>query len=200
MAAFINYSSGILKPNFVSVIKLKHMKNLKLLTLLLISVQLFGQQNKPGEIKANEGSGLYISGGSHLGFWSLIGQQKIPYNFQIDKSFSEDFTMGIGYTHDEYIQNPTSWTGAFENTTRDNLHLRFYHFLSQKKENFRSFVGGAVGFSIWQSEGMNSKVQKYPSAQFIYGFRIKISEHFFNQTEFAIGPPCAFKTSIGINF
>lgn len=176
------------------------MKNLKFVPFLLISLNLFSQETKPGEIKANEGLGFSISGGSHVGFWSLLGQQQIPYNIQIDKSMNEDFTIGIGYTHDVYEKNPISWAGGYENTTRQNIHFRFYNFLPQKKQNFRSFIGGSAGISLWESDRQGSKSQTYPTAQFIYGFRIKIFENLFNQTEFAIGPPCALKTSFGFNF
>jgi hypothetical protein len=173
------------------------MKFLKLLFFFLISTQIVCQEKFNTKYENN---GLFISGGVHLGFWAISGQEKIPYNFQIDKSFGDDYCVGIGYTHDEYIKNPTSWRGGFENCSRDNLNIRFYSFFNQKKENFRSFIGGAVGISYWNSEYQNSKNNYYPTAQLIYGFRIKISNMIFNQTEFALGPPSAFKTSIGINF
>ncbi len=176
------------------------MKNLKFIPFLLASIQLFSQQTKTGEIKANDGLGFSISGGSHVGFWSLLGQHQIPYNIQIDKSINENFVIGLGYTNDDYEKNPLSWAGGYENTIRQNINFRFYNFLPQKRQYFRSFIGGSAGVSLWESNRLNSKPQTFPSAQFIYGFRIKIFENFFNQTEFAIGPPCALKTSFGFNF
>ena len=94
------------------------------------------------QVKENETTTkLFVSGGSHLGLWSLLGLEDIPYNVQIDYLISEKTALGIAYGYDNYKQQ------VFSCSIRENIRLRFYQYSDDPQKKFSIYAGASVGLS-----------------------------------------------------
>lgn len=178
------------------------MKKLILACLLFVLTgkDIHAQGSK---LKKDESRGLYISGGSHAGLWLLLmGSNELPYTITIDKSIGADNTIGIGYSHDTYSKNPI-YANKWIPTVRENIRFRYCHYFENMNERFAPYYGITAGIARWNIDERYSKETKasyFPTAQFIAGYKVNITNYFFNQTDVAIGPPYAVSTSFGIKF
>lgn len=154
---------------------------------------------------------LFISGGFHVSVWSTalnqqITPQQIPYNVHIDKLFKDKYVLGLGYTYDLYPSNPFVLSSYSGETHRHNVRVRYYKYLMPQERTVSLYIGMAVGISYWASNntttpGYIETFENYlPSAQFIFGIKLKFSETFFWQNELGGGSPYAFQSSLGIKF
>lgn len=178
------------------------MKKILVLFTILISMNVRGQDYD-----------LYISVGSHFGLWNALTYpdtpknnssqnfafDMIPYNIHVDKLLPKRNVVGFGYTSDRYPNAPLSGNG--KSWTRQNIRVRYYRYHGDPDKNFTTYIGCSVGASFW-SEKIGSSLffdnQWWPTAQFLFGVKVKISEALFWQTEVGAGPPYALQTSIGI--
>lgn len=175
------------------------------------------QSGRHSSARENE-YGLYISGGVHLGLWNLVFNwdeqspvklnfNQIPFNIQVDKLFKGKYVLGIAFSSDEYHGNPLSFYGSVSSLPagRQNIRIRYFKYLSDPEKIFASYIGLSAGVSVWKIHAVNyyspGNVNRlWPTAQFLFGFKIKLTETFFSQTEFGVGPPSFCQTSVGIKF
>lgn len=179
------------------------MKKTLLICLSLFTLKFFSQEETRTPEK-NQDYDLYISAGLHVGLWNLTGNTNLPlentpYNFHIDKVFSHKYAIGIGYSHDKFEHSPIEFFNASAGILRQNIRIRYYNYLTDYDKTFSIYMGLSAGCSIWTSQ-YSSKNTYWPSAQFLFGMKVKLSDTFFWQTEFAVGPPYACQTSFGIKF
>jgi hypothetical protein len=193
-----------------------------IITGLLLTYVFACLGQSPNYKEKNKGEyGLYVSAGIHLGFWNPAMEwahkqkayykedqneilNRIPWNIHIDKQLGKRWVIGLGYSYDKYAANPLTKETSDIPATRQNIRVRFYKFLKDPEKRVCSYIGATVGTSFWTiNAGGKTYVDPisrewWPTAQFLIGFKTKISETLFWQTEFAVGPPYACQTSLGI--
>ena len=208
-------------PSLILISDYLVMKTLLTFLLFGISLSFFAQDDGP-DLKKEKDLDLYVSMGAHLGFWYLLmdeahtghpyknesaaGSTQIPWNIHIDKVFDERYALGLGYSYDKMAGNPLTTSTSNIPAIRQNLRIRFYRFHRDPEKRFSYYTGASVGISKW--EIINGtfyfdeeiKQDLWPSAQFLFGTKVKLNDALFWETEFAIGPPYACQTSIGIKF
>lgn len=179
------------------------MQKILLICLSLLALKISSQEEmRPSE--KNQDYDLFISGGLHVGLWNLTGNTNLPientpYNFHIDKVFRYKYALGIGYSHDKFEHSPLDFFNASAGILRQNIRIRYYKYITDYDKTFSIYMGLSAGFSIWTKQ-YSSENAYWPSAQFLFGMKVKLNDAFFWQTEFAFGPPYACQTSLGINF
>lgn len=174
--------------------------------------------------QGTEGSNLYVAVGIHAGILGAINDyQSVPYQIHVDKLLPKRNVIGLGYSYDKYKNtNSFFWgTGGGSENNRHNLRLRYYRYFRNEDLRVSSYYGCSIGISIWEqpsalipkygydSSGVYQQMGYYerptsydylPSAQFIIGFKVKITEAIFWQTEVSFGSPYLAQTSLGIKF
>jgi hypothetical protein len=178
------------------------MKTVLLIGLVLTALKA-GAQEKENK---NEDYNLFISAGFHVGVWAIPLQQKIslqqiPYNVHIDKLIKNKYVLGLGYSYDRYPNSPIGYTAHSKNVSRQNLRIRFYKFLMDQEQTLSLYIGTSVGVSYWDFKATHEGYNRYwPTAQFIFGVKVKLTDTFFWQTELGGGPPYIAQTALGIKF
>lgn len=183
------------------------MKKIVLLGMALLVMRSPAQQRS----SSHEGGdyNLLVSGGLHLGLWTLIlnktimAAEDLPFNIQVDKVFRNNFALGLGYSYDRYQGSPIAMRSKGSKSEKQNLCVRLYKFIGNPESRFITYIGTALGVSYWTAGGNGAPegMQQYwPTAQFLFGMKLKLSESTFWQTEFGAGPPYFCQTSLGIKF
>jgi|GEM_PF-2593823 len=182
------------------------MKKIILFCFVLAAVKAVAQ-DKALQTKKEEDYDLFITGGVHVGVWALALQQvitskEVPYNVHIDKLLKEKYMIGVGYTYDSYSYSPSGSTGPDQKTKRQNFRLRFCKFLSNQEKKFSTYLGVSAGVSYWdlRNKYYSGYNEYWPTAQFLFGMKVKFTDTFFWIMELGAGPPYALQTSVGIKF
>jgi len=144
----------------------------------------------------------FISAGTHLGLWSLLGAREMPFGIDADYTVfpDDEVTIGLGYTFDNYKQSPLS----SENTVRENIRVRALQYELSRSKDYMIYYGGSFGVSFWRKNSFlhdgTSRVDigTY-SAQAILGCRWIPDDFLFITGELALGPPYAIRVGVGIN-
>lgn len=143
---------------------------------------------------------LSLSAGSHLNFYQWQGVYGVPFNFQADLLFSERNSIGIGYVYDSYKGDNTFFSTTIRaGNIRHNLNIRYHHYFGDPQRIFCTYLGGSAGLSIWEPLHDHDFTLR-PTAQFVFGMRLKIYKGLFWIHEFGAGPPFLYQSSIGIRF
>lgn len=180
------------------------MKKILLICFSLLTFPIFSQEeNRASDF--NPDYDLFISGGVHVGLWNLTGNtnlpvENIPYNIHIDKVFKHKYVLGIGYSHDRFERSPIEFYNASIGILRQNIRIRYYKFMTDYNKTFSIYMGLSAGCSIWTKQYSSSANTYWPTAQFLFGMKVKLTDTFFWQTELGAGPPYALQTSLGIKF
>lgn len=154
--------------------------------------------------KKDQNYDLFVSGGVHLAVWHLItntsiSNKSIPYNIHIDKVFMHKHAFGVGYSEDKFKYDPTKIFGSYPEAVRQNFRIRYYKYMMDYEKPVSIYMGLSTGFSIWTSDYSRQNTY-WPTAQFLFGVKIKFNDTFFLQTELGAGAPYALQTSLGLKF
>lgn len=143
---------------------------------------------------------LSLSAGSHLDFYQWQGVYGAPFNLQADLLFSGKNSVGLGYTYDAYKGGNTFFSARIRaGNTRHNLSIRYLHYLNEPQKIFSTYLGCSAGVSIWEPLYDSNFILR-PTAQFIFGMRLKIYRGLFWMHEFGVGPTYIYQSSLGIRF
>src|SRR5687768_24435 len=102
------------------------MKKLLLLFILSCKGSFLTAQEPARQENTNR---IYFSAGSHLNFWAHVGLRNIPYNGTADVLFKSRFTLGLGYSYEEYKEFPffILWEPRWGDK-RHNVRLRYCYY------------------------------------------------------------------------
>lgn len=155
-------------------------------------------QNTEQVQQGPSGTPVFISAGTHLGFWQYKGVYGIPFNIQGDVLFSKKLSLGLGYVYDEYMGQVNFLNSRIRpGNIRQNVNIRFLNYFRNPDKIFSFYIGCSLGISMWN---LHPGTEFYPSTQFLFGLRLKIFKDFFWLNEFGVGPPFLFQSSVGVKF
>ncbi len=143
---------------------------------------------------------FYVSGGTHLNFWSHVGVNRMPLNITGDVLFSSRLAFGIAYSREEYKEFPyffyyePNWGDI-----RDNVRVRFTYYFNDPDKVFSHYFGGAAGVSLWSSVNPLNARTIMPTVQLLYGMKFQFTKWTFFCLEFGAGPPYIMRAALGVS-
>lgn len=144
-------------------------------------------------------SRLTVSGGAHSNFYQWQGVNHVPINIQTELLFAGKYALGLGYNYDSYKGSDYFFSTKIRpGYARHNISVRFKKYLDDPDKIFVVYTGCSLGISFWQMHEKDQSV--FPTAQFLFGMKLKIYKGTFWINEFGIGPPYGYQSSIGIQF
>jgi hypothetical protein len=171
---------------------------MKRLLFIFLTVSCALSAQRQTQTTAEDGYGLFISGGIPVSIWGAIANTKTPYNITIDKLFMSDHVIGVGYTREELSRGIYSGTAMI----RENLRLRICGYLNDPRGNFSTYLGAAGGVTIWKARDSGDFFRKttVPSIQVLYGMKLELTASLYWLNEVALGAPYFLHTAVGIEF